>query len=298
MDLRHLAAFVKVVQTGSFTRAAELLDTQKAQLSRTVAAFERELGVRLLERSTRSVRTTEIGRAVFERASGILDAGEDLLSFTRQLRAEPQGRLKLTCPEEFGHAVVTGWITGYLARHPKVVIEADYTARLIDLVHEGFDLAIRVGRLEPSRLAARPLGALHYGLFASPAYLKRRGTPSHPGELDDHALLMFVTASQRSQWTLQRGDERHGIGGPAAIRSTSSFLLRDAALAGLGIARLPLIVLRPPERAALRPVLADWSLPPTPVHAVFPSNRLLAPNVRSFVDHAVDAASLSAPGAS
>lgn len=292
MDLRHLAAFVKVVQTGSFTRAAELLDTQKAQLSRTVAALERELGVRLLERSTRSVRTTEIGRAVFERASGILEAGEELVDFTRQLRAEPQGRLRLTCPEEFGHAVASGWVASFMARHPKVMIEADYTSRLIDLVHEGFDLAIRVGRLEASRLAARPLGALQYGLFAAPAYLRRRGAPAHPGELGEHALLMFVTASQRSQWTLQRGDERHMVSGPAALRSTSSFLLRDAALAGLGIARLPLIVLRPQERALLRPVLAEWHLPPTPVQAVFPSNRLLAPNVRSFIDHAVESAAL------
>ena len=292
MGLRHLTAFVKVVQTGSFTRAADLLDTQKAQLSRTVAALERELGVRLLERTTRSVRATEIGRAVFERAQGILDAGDDLVRLAQQLQAAPQGRLRLTCPEGFGHSVVTRWITCYLAQHPKVVVEADYTARLIDLVHEGFDLAIRVGRLESSSLAARRLGELHYGLFAAPAYLKRRGTPEHPDEMAAHALLMFVTASQRSNWSLHRGDERHSVPGPPALRSTSSFLLRDAAIAGLGIARLPLVVLQPDEKRRLRPLLTDWQLPPTPVHAVFPSNRLLAPTVRSFIDHAADAASL------
>lgn len=292
MDLRHLAAFVKVVQTGSFTRAADLLDTQKAQLSRTVAAFERELGVRLLDRTTRSVRPTEIGREVFDRALGMLEAGDDLVRLAQQLQAAPRGRLRITCPEEFGHAVVSGWITAYLARYPEVVIEADYTARLVDLVHEGFDLAIRVGRLESSSLAARRLGELHYGLFAAPAYLKRHGTPEHPDDLASHALLMFVTGSQRSGWTLQRGDERRSLAGPVALRSTSSFLLRDAAIAGLGIARLPLVVLRPDERRRLRPLLTDWHLPPTPVHAVFPSNRLLAPTVRSFIDHAVDAASL------
>jgi len=285
MELAELQAFVKVAQSGSFTRAAELLGTQKSHLSRVVSGLERRLGVRLLERSTRAMHLTEVGREVFERALGILGAVEDTERAAQQMQAEPRGTLKLTCGAEFGTVAVNGWIGLYLARHPQVRVEADYTGRVLDLVHEGFDLAIRVGELPDSRLAARRLGALSYGLFASPAYLAAHPAPAAPEALREHALLFFSAGAHRAGWRLQRGKDECRIDGPARMRVNNSIAVRDAALAGLGIGQLPNRLAQPElEAGRLQRVLADWQLPGYPVHAVFASNRFLSAKVRAFVE--------------
>lgn len=291
MDLAAMQAFCKVVEAGGFTAAAARLGSDKARLSRTVSALERELGLRLLERSTRSLRVTEAGQAVYERARGILGASEDLLQFARAQQLEPQGRLKLTCSADFGRVAAHRWITGYLARWPRVSVEVDHSSRRIDLVHEGFDLALRVGPLDDSRLAARLLGSLRYGLFASPGWLARAGTPTSPADLEAHELLMFSTGSGRSGWTLlpppDQAGPAHRIERQGRVRTDSIGLLLEACRAGLGIARLPLATALAEPEGALVPVLPQWTPQPVPVHAVFPSNRLMSPKVRAFVDHAV-----------
>jgi DNA-binding transcriptional LysR family regulator len=295
MDLAALTALVRVVQAGSFTRAAEAMHTQKAHLSRVVAGLERELGVRLLERTTRSLSLTEMGREIFERAVGILGAVEDAERVAQRMLAEPRGVLKLTCGVEFGMIAVSGWIDGYLQRHPQVGVEADFTGRVIDIVHEGFDLAIRVGELPDSRLAARRIGELHYGLYASPGYLSRRGAPGSPEELARHDLLVFSAGSHRLGWRLSRGGETRRIDAPARLRINNSFAVCDAAARGLGIAQLPAIVAKEALAAnRLVPVLTEWRPAPVPVHALFPSSRYLTPKVRAFIDHAV--ASFAAGG--
>jgi DNA-binding transcriptional LysR family regulator len=286
MDISELNALVKVVQTGSFTKAAELLGTSKAHLSRVISGLEGELKAQLLQRSTRSLSLTEVGRDVFERAVGILASVEDTKRMAAQLHAEPSGTLKLTCGAEFGMLRVNAWINGYLARHPQVTVEVKYTSRLIDLVHEGFDLAIRIGKLQDSRLAARTLGRLEYGLFASPAYLKQNGKPEHPDELERHDLLMLTIGAQYAGWTLVKGSVELRVPPRGRLRVNNSFAVRDAAVAGLGIARLPTLVARKPvEQGLLVPVLPGWHGEPIPVHAVFPSSRYLSPKVRAFIDH-------------
>jgi DNA-binding transcriptional LysR family regulator len=290
MDLPSLQAFVKVVQTGSFTRAADALDTQKAHLSRVVSQLERELGVRLLERTTRALSMTEIGREFFERAVGILALVEDAQRAVQKAQGEPRGTLRLTCGSEFGMIAVSRWIDRYLQRYPEVRVDADFTGRIVDIVHEGFDLAIRVGPLPDSTLAARKLGDLHYGLFASPDYLARRGVPAHPDDLTEHDVLAFAGGTHQAIWTLSRGDQQHRVELSARLKANNVFAIRDAAVAGLGVAQLPLIVATPPLRSTrLQPVLADWAPPSVPVHAVFASARYLTPKVRSFIELAVDA---------
>jgi LysR family transcriptional regulator, regulator for bpeEF and oprC len=296
MELSRLEAFCKVAQAGSFTAAAEVLGTDKARLSRTVAALERELGLRLLERSTRSLRVTDGGQAVYERALAILGASEELLQFAHAQQAEPSGTLRLTCGNDFALVAANRWITGYLQRWPQMAVDVDFSSRRIDLVHEGYDLALRVGPLDDSRLAARLLGSLRYGLFASPAYLARAGTPADPAQLREHTLLMFSTGSGRTEWTLLPPEpgaaveriERRG-GAPTRVRAGSISLLLQACLAGLGVARLPLHTVQAHAAGALAPVLPAWTPQPVPVHAVFPSNRFVAPKVRAFIDHAVAA---------
>ena len=154
MELSRLRALVAVVQQGSFTRAAERMRSQKAQVSRQVSELEAELGVRLLERTTRALRLTEIGREVFERAVGILAAIEETERTVQSARGEPQGVLRITMPLEFGLIAGFGWVRDVLASHPQLRIDVDSSSRIVDLVHEGFDLAIRVGELPDSRLAA------------------------------------------------------------------------------------------------------------------------------------------------
>jgi DNA-binding transcriptional LysR family regulator len=294
MELARLQAFCTVVEAGSFTAAAAVLATDKARLSRSVSALERELGLRLLERSTRSLRVTDGGQAVYERARAILGAGDELLHYARAQQAEPSGTLRLTCSPDFGLVAANRWITGYLQRWPQMAVDVDFSSRRIDLVHEGFDLALRVGPLDDSRLAARLLGRLRYGLFASPAHLARAGTPATPAQLREHPLLMFSTGTGRSAWTLLPPEpgapveriERRGSAGPR-VRAGSVSLLLQACVAGLGVARLPLAAAQLLPPGTLQPVLPDWTPEPVPVHAVFPGHRFMAPKLRAFVDHAV-----------
>jgi DNA-binding transcriptional LysR family regulator len=290
MDLNELTAFVRVVQSGSFTGAAAALNTQKAYVSRLVTKLEGRLGVRLLERTTRSLSLTEVGREIFERAVGILGAVEDTERVAQQMLTEPRGVLKLTCGVEFGMIAVGGWINTYLRRYPHAHVEADFTGRVVDIVHEGFDLAIRLGELPDSRLAARRLGDLCYGLFASPGYLQRLGIPEHPDDLAAHQLLAFSGGADQGTWRLARAGEEARIEVSGRLRINNSFAVRDAAIQGLGIAKLPLLIAAARSGSGeLLPVLPAWRSPVVPVHAVFPSSRYLTPKVRAFIDHAVAA---------
>lgn len=293
MELSRLRAFVTVVQSGSFTRAAELLRSQKASVSRQVSELEAELGVRLLERTTRALRLTEVGREVFERAVGILNAIEDTQRMAQAVHGEPHGLLRITVPLEFGLIAAFDWARALLAKYPRLAIEIDSSSRIVDLVHEGFDLAIRVGALADSRLAARRLGEMRYGLYASPAYAARNGLPQHPSELAGHALIAFAPGGKPAPLRLLRGGEAvepldsETVNSAPRLRVDSRYAQRDALLSGLGIAE-NLELLAEPEVAAgrLLRVLPDWTRPSAPVHAVFPSHRYLTPKVRAFVEHA------------
>jgi DNA-binding transcriptional LysR family regulator len=292
MTLEQLRLLVKVIQSGSFTRAADLLGTQKSYASRVVARLEKELGAKLLERTTRSLSVTELGREVFERAVGILSAVEDTTRLVHNTQGDPKGLLRLTCGVEFGMLAVGRWLDEYLEANPRVSADVEYTSRVLDLVHEGFDIGIRVGRVQASRLVARPLGELEYALFACPLYLERQGRPETPDQLREHGLVMFSAGTQRRGWTLtpSGGSERDAVRveGPARLRVNNSFAVRDAVLRGLGIGQLPLLIASDDLAAGrLVPVLTGWRPPVVPVYAVYPSNRYLSPKVRSFVDLAL-----------
>jgi len=215
---------------------------------------------------------------------------EDAKQAAQRTLDEPRGTLKLTCGVEFGQLAVSGWINTYLQRYPQVVVEADWSNRVVDLVHEGFDVAIRLGDLPDSTLAARKLGELHYGLYASPTYLQRHGSPKLAQDLQQHELLMFTGGSLKQGWTLYQGAERSEgqvrlSAQQARYRINNSYAVCSSAIAGLGIARLPRM-LAEPEAATGRlvEVLADWQSHRVAVHAVFPSARFLTPKVRAFVE--------------
>jgi LysR family transcriptional regulator, regulator for bpeEF and oprC len=291
MTLDQLRIYVKVIEIGSFTAAAERLDTPRSHVSRVIAQLEAELGVVLVERTTRSRSITEAGREVYERAVGILGAVDDTLRATQRLQDEPQGLLRLTCSVEFGQVLLGSWIEDYLARFPKVAVEAEYTSRDLDLVHEGFDLAIRSGPLPDSRLVARPLGSFDYGLFASPGYLQARGHPREPADLEAHSLVFFTGGAVKAGWTLHHTARET----PAAVKATARLRVnagtgvRSALLQGLGIGQLSwAMAAEAVAQGRLEQVLAPWAPTPVAVHAVYPSSRYLTPKVRAFIDLALE----------
>lgn len=284
IDLAEMQAFITVVTEGSFTAAAERLDTDKARISRSVRRVEEKLGVRLLNRSTRHVSVTEIGREYFERVASILAAAEAAEAAVAQQTQEPRGRLKVTAGVEFGTTQVDGWIANFLQRWTKVTVETEYTNRIIDLVHENFDVAIRIGPLQDSGLSVRKLGELTYGLYASPEYLGQRPDIGDVGNLADHDLIMHVPRG-RPSWNLVNGNQTEKVTHAPRCVVNNTITARNMALSGLGVVQLPRYLAGPHVYdGTLKIVLPGWSRSPVPVHAVFTSTRYMDPKVRSFID--------------
>lgn len=291
MTLEQLRIYVKVIEAGSFTLAAERLDTPRSHVSRVIAQLEAELGVVLLERTTRTRSITEAGREVYERAVGILGAVDETLRATQRVHEEPRGLLRLTCGVEFGMITLGSWIEDYVARYPQVAVEVEYTSRELDLVHEGFELAIRSGPLPDSRLVARLLGRFDYGLFASPAYLDARGRPQVPPDLERHDLVVFTGGAVKAGWTLHHPGREAAVSvkASARIRVNAGTGVRDALLKGLGVGQMPWVMAdEAVAQGRLLPVLMPWHPPPMEVFALYPSSRYLTPKVRAFIDLALE----------
>ena len=283
-----LATFTTVVTEGSFTAAANRLDTNKAHVSRVVSRLEARLGAQLLNRSTRQISLTEVGREFFERASSILAAVEAAELAVSRLQGAPTGTLKLSAGAEFGQLRVNSWVTDYLARYPEVSVAADYSNRIADIIHEGIDVAIRVGDLPDSELSARRLGDIDYGLYAHPNYLMAAGRLETPADLASHPLIHFSPAGHK-RWELTDGQVTRHLEVEPRLSVNNNLAVRHAVAEGLGIALLP--TFQAEQLTDLQPltrVLPDWSRPPVPVHAVFASGRYMSPKVRAFIDVCVD----------
>lgn len=251
--------------------------------------MEEKLGAQLLTRSTRRLSVTEVGRDYFERAVSILTAAEAAEAAVAQQSREPKGLLKLTAGSEFGTMVVDEWIAAFLRLAPKVTVEAEYTNRLVDIIHEGFDVAIRVGELEDSGLSARKLGEVTYGLYATSDYLKRGPVIESVSDLHHHDLIMKMTRG-RANWILVNGANTEKFTASPRCAVNSTIAAKNLAIAGLGIAQLPRFMAEPyVMNGALTCVLPGWAEVPAPVHAVFASSRYMDPKVRSFVDLSVSA---------
>lgn len=212
--------------------------------------------------------------------SSILAAAEAAEAAVAQRGAEPRGRLKITATPEFGTTRVDGWVAEYLFAWPKVTVEAIYAIRIVDIVHEGIDVAIRIGALPDSELSSRKLGEITYGLYASPGYLERAGDLHGVEDLKKHDLVM-----KGASWTLVQGGVTEKISRTPRCAVDNMIAIRNLALAGLGVARLPRYMAEPHvTEGALTHVLPGWSGIPMPVHAVFTSTRYMDPKVRVFVD--------------
>lgn len=288
MPLEEYRAFVRVVEDGSFTAAARSLGTSKSFVSKRLSRLEDRLGVQLLNRTTRQVMVTPEGEQFYERVASILRLVDDAEAEISAAQAAPQGTLKVSLPMSFGLRYLSPLVAEFIEAHPGVDIECDYSDRKVDVVAEGYDVAVRIGELADSSLIARKLAPTIGGVFAAPSYLKKHGYPANPSELADHECLLYSysSASHAQTWTLQAQ-----VGGTATVRVHGRLLanageaLRDAAVAGRGIALFPdFLVVEQVRSGALVRVLPEWRLYDGAIWALFPQNRYVSATVRSFVD--------------
>jgi len=278
-----MLVFARVVQAGSFRAAATALAMPKSTVSRKVSELEERLRSRLLQRTTRKLSLTDVGRTYYEYCARIVAEIAEAERAVSSLRATPSGLLRVT--SGLNTSYLSPIISAFLERYPEVTLELLCTGRLVDLVEERFDVGIRAGALAESTLIARSLGSVAWFLVATPAYLKKRGRPRTPQELEKHDCLVFGTGSRFELHLERDGQTAHVTLSPRML-VTDMDILYQVAAAGRGIAYLPAFRCVDDLRARrFERVLRDWSGPATPVHVVYPSTRYVSPKVKAFVDH-------------
>lgn len=281
-----MTAFAKVAEEQSFRGAARALGVWKSALSQRVARLEEPLGVRLLSRTTRSVRLTDVGESCYQAVAPALVALRAADILVEDLRQRPRGSLRLTAPIELGQCILGDALAWFAERHPDVDIFVELTDRQVNLIEEGFDLALRIGPMKDSSLVSRRVSEPQaIRLYTSPAYLRAHGTPTCPEQLAEHTCLAMTGHTEATTW------RPHGPDGPQAfavrpkIAVNSWSLLRELALAGRGIVRLPALNARHAlANGELVEVRAECAPPPVACYAVFPSARNLSPTVRAMID--------------
>lgn len=287
LEPNDLMLFARVVDEGSFSRAAARVGQPKSTVSRRIAGLESQLGERLLLRTTRKLTVTDFGHSVLEHARQVASEVEAAVSLAQHRQVEPKGRLRVSMPGDFATAVLGQMLASFIERYPAISLELDLTPRRVDLIGENFDLALRMGDLgEDTSLTARRLATMSIGLYAAPSYLRRRGMPPEPEALMEHdALRLLQRSGDPFPWVLTRGDTRWEGIPPGRATANSPELLGRLARAGAGIAAINDHFAMPYVRSGeLMPVLDDWTLPPSAAWAVFPGRRLMPARTRVFLD--------------
>lgn len=294
--IQSLQAFVAVVEAGSLTAAADQLDVTSQMVGKHLRALEERLGLTLITRSTRRQSLTEAGRGYYERCRFILD---ELQRADEQVEAhaeEPRGRLRITAPVTFGTCSVAPAMAEYLAMYPELRVELILNNQVVDLIEDGFDVALRVGPLPDSRLMARPLAPYEMAICAAPSYLKRAGKPRSAAELSAHVCLGFTHWRHRGGWRLGRPDDVAELP-PSRLVCNHGPALMLAAVQGLGLVMLPRVLVAGELASGRLVELLKAELPPAePLHVVCTRSALGLPKVRSFVDFMVKRFGSSAAG--
>ena len=283
-----MTVFVRAVEAESFSGAAQRLGLAKSVVSRRIGSLEGRLGTSLFRRTTRRLSLTETGQAYYERARRILADVVEAEEAARRLQSELRGTLKVAAPMSFGLIHLSPAVADFLVAHRQLEIELDLNDRRVDLVSEGYDLAIRICKLPDSSLIARRLAPCRHLVCASPAYLQERGEPRSPEELEGnrHDCLVYSNRTISEEWRFRVGGQWRSIRVRAKrLGVNNGDVLRDAAIAGLGLVALPTFIVSVAIRKGeLKPVLRDFELDDLPIHAVWPPNRALSAKVRAFVD--------------
>ena len=285
--LNEVLVFMAVVDAGSFVAGGQAVGITRSAAGKAVARLEDRLGARLLNRTTRTLSLTDEGRVFYDRGLAILEAINDAEASVAGRSGKPRGLLRLTVPDAYGRLVILPLIAEYLSAWPDLQIEVSFTDRRSDIVEEGFDLAIRIGEApQDTRLVSRVIARYGWALVASPAYIAERGEPVSIDAIGDHDRLVFSSRGRRQGWRL-RGDDGTWITaqGRSRLRLDSGEALREAAVAGLGLAFLPhFVVAADLDKGRLRHLLPGFDGGHAIITAIYPSRRLLEPRVRRFID--------------
>jgi LysR family transcriptional regulator, regulator for bpeEF and oprC len=285
--LQAMQVFVRVVETGGVTRAADSLQMPKATATTLIQQLEADLGVKLLNRTTRSVSVTTDGAAYYPRCVAILAEVRDTEESLAQRHSSPQGRLRVEVPTLMARLVIVPALPVFFARYPDIELQLGCSERRTDLIEEGIDCAVWSGELEDSTLIARRVGLLYFGTCASPSYIAAHGEPHHPDELGTHRCINHFSprTGRIFDWVFAKNGRRiqKSLRGHIALDDENSYVA--AAEAGLGIAQIPAFVLKEAmERGSLELLLGDWFPEPAALNVVYPENRHLSSKIRVFVD--------------
>ena len=285
--LQAMQVFVRVVETGGMTRAADSLQMPKATATTLIQQLEAVLGVKLLNRTTRSVSVTTDGAAYYQRCVAILAQVRETEESLTQRHATPGGRLRVDVPTLMARLVIVPALSSFFARYPDIDLQLACSERRADLIEEGIDCAVWSGELEDSTLIARRVGQLYFGTCASPSYLTAHGQPRHPDDLKAHRCINHFSprTGKIFDWVFAKNGERiqTSLRGSIALDDENSYVA--AAEAGLGVAQIPAFVLKEAmERGSLDLLLGDWFPEPAPLNIVYPENRHLSSKIRVFVD--------------
>ena len=288
-DLTGMAVFARVVEYESFTAAARELALSKSAVSKYVSRLENRLGARLLNRTTRRLSLTEVGRVFYDHCRRIVEEAAEAEQAVTRLHAEPRGTLRLNIPHTFGTLHVTPALPQFMARYPDIGVDLDLDDRMVDMVEEGYDLAIRIARLPDSSLIARKLAPLRVAVCASPDYWRRRGRPARPDDLKQHNCLNYKYLLTRDAWPFRGPDGKQPVRVNGNLRANNGEVLRTAALDGLGVYMAPtFIVGEDLQQGRLEAVLREYMEPDRDIYAVYPETRHLSAKVRVFIDFLVE----------
>ncbi|MBR8656025.1 LysR family transcriptional regulator [Achromobacter sp. Marseille-Q0513] len=288
-----MQAFARVVETGSFTKAAETLRISRTSVTQLVQQLEARLRVRLLNRTTRQVNVTADGAAYYERVLRLLADMDDAETSLSDASASPRGRLRVDVPSPFARMVLVPALPAFHARHPEIQLDLGVSDRKVDLIGENVDCVIRGGELQDQSLRARRVADLRLGVYASPGYLAMAGVPRHPGELEDshHRIVGYLWArlGRALPYAMQRGDERLRVHGRYALAVDDGNAYLQAGLAGLGILWLPDYMARPHLASGeLARLFEDWDMETMPMYLAYPPNRHVSAKLRAFIDWVVE----------
>jgi DNA-binding transcriptional LysR family regulator len=285
MDLNAVYLFTRVVQAGSFTQAARVLHLPKSTVSAKIQRLENELGVTLLNRTTRKLSLTTAGERIFEASVGALAEIRAAEADVAEEHAKPQGLLRVTAPVEMGTSVLPGVISAFVRRYPSIQMDLVLTDRVVDLVGEGIDLGIRAGNLEDSSLIARRIGASTFQCYASPGYLRSHPAPRAPQDLASHRCIQFTTLADAGAWTLRSGKRKARVSVRGGVRANNLSAIHAFALDGHGIGLMPrFLCMGDLASGRLVRVLDGWDSEQEPVHAVYPRQRFVPPRLRLFIE--------------